>query len=491
MPAVLREPPDRVGESKIMEGRLLAICGAGLGSRVTARLRSEPGLIVDEANNLSDALRQISAIAYRFILLDFEAHESEAVPFLKKLNRLAPLTDLIVLTERDKLDGVVIDQYVDKRLSLNEIGKLIRDAAEVRDLLDEAGIIGHSQNLKDAARRIKAVAPTDISVLIGGPSGAGKELIARALHANSPRKANEFVSINCASIPETLLESELFGYEKGAFTGAESKQGGLLQYAHKGTLFLDEIGEMHPRLQAKLLRAIDTKSFIPVGGRKAVTVDVRIIAATNRNLQQEVESGNFRADLYYRIGVITIELTRLADRPEDILPVIAFYLGRLKKDLGFSPDATDLLLKYSWPGNVRELSNFLQRLLVTDPKGEISRETVASLLDKHGVDDRSLPVVTNISAEESGYRLIYHALLNLANEVMEMKKVISARFHDDADKESAAVSMPHAGGDLQDMEEKLIREILLRVGGNRKKASELLGIGERTLYRKLKKYHLT
>jgi DNA-binding NtrC family response regulator len=474
-----------------MERRLLAINGGSLVAPVVARLRADRSLHLDEADSSGDALRQVSMNSYQFILLDFEAHESDAIPFLKKLNRLTPLTDLIVLTERDRLEGVTVDQYIDKRLSQNEIGKLVSDVIAVRFLLDEAGIIGHSQNLKDAARRIKAVAPTDISVLISGPSGTGKELIARSLHANSPRRSNEFVSLNCASIPDTLLESELFGHEKGAFTGADNRREGLLEFAHKGTLFLDEIGEMHLRLQAKLLRAIDTKSFIPVGGRKTVTVDVRIIAATNRNLQHEVENGNFRADLYYRIGVITIGLIRLADRPEDILPLIAHYLGRLKKDLGFSPDATDLLLRYAWPGNVRELTNFLQRLLISDSSGEISRDTVASLLDKHGVDDRSLPVVTNINAEESGYRLIYQALLNLANEVMDMKRIINTRFQDSQVGSGAIEPIAHSAGDLEDMEAKLIRETLSRVGGNRKKASYLLGIGERTLYRKLKKYHLT
>lgn len=352
-------------------------------------------------------------------------------------------------------------------------------------------MFGHSVNLKDAARRIRQVGPTDISVLITGPSGTGKELIARAIHSHSPRHQREYLSINCASIPESLLESELFGYEKGAFTGADKSEPGLLRQADKGTLFLDEIGEMHPRLQAKLLRAIDTRTFLPVGGRKPVTVDVRFLAATNRDLQREVDEGNFRADLYYRLSVISIKMTRLADRPEDILPIIAHNLHRLSSKLTFSPDATELLLRYSWPGNVRELTNFLQRLLVTVGEGEVSRETVASLLDEHGSRDHSLPVVTNIAPEETGYRLIYQALVNLANEVMDMKRLLQERLGKAVPDNSSGFSEQTSGDTLEEMEEQMIRDVLARTGGNRKRAASLLGIGERTLYRKLKKFNLT
>ncbi len=471
----------------IAEKKMLAIKGDKLIEQICASWPKGTDLQIEIVDGLSEALSFLTKPAQKFVLLDFESHEMEAVPFLRKLNRLSPLTDVFLLTSRRAIADVSVDQLIDSALSLGEIEQSIRDAIGIRYLLDNAGIVGHSKNLRDAALRIQQVAPTDISVLVTGPSGTGKELVARALHENSPRKDNEFVSINCASIPDTLLESELFGYEKGAFTGADGKQPGLLQHAHKGTLFLDEIGEMHPRLQAKLLRAIETKTFTPLGGRKAVTVDVRIIAATNRDLEADVEEGNFRADLYYRLGVINIQLIRLAERPEDILPLIAHFLGRHKKGIGFSPDATDLLLKYGWPGNVRELTNFLQRLLITEPQGEISRETVASLLDKHAVADRSLPVVTNVKTEESGYRLIYQALLNLANEVMEMKKLIGKHFDDGEGQEVHPLTV---GGDLEEMEERLIRETLAKVDGNRKKAAAFLGIGERTLYRKLKKYNL-
>lgn len=426
--------------------------------------------------------------AVRFVAVETDWLGNEAVPLLKRLHRIAPLVDIITLGQELADDKLVIDYHLDYKASVSDTAATIRNALEIRRLLEDAGLYGHSDNLRDAAQRIREVSETDISVLITGPSGSGKELIARAVHNNSKRAEGEFVSINCASIPESLLESELFGHEKGAFTGAESKRVGLMREADGGTLFLDEIGEMHPRLQAKLLRAIDTRSFIPVGGQKPVNVDVRFLAATNRELQREVDAGNFRADLYYRLGVITVRMKRLADRPEDILPIIAHYLGDHGAAIEFTQDATDLLLRYSWPGNVRELTNFLQRLIVTVGSGEVSRERVSQLLDQEAAEDRSLPVVTGISSEESGYRLIYQALLNLANEIVDMKRMLRERLDSGSDRGVSSASDRPEGADLESMEERMIRETLHRVDGNRKKAAEMLGIGERTLYRKLKKY---
>lgn len=469
---------------------LLFVQGGDLVDQLVTPLREDESISVHEAASINAAIRNLDPVKHKYLLLDFDFHESEALPFLRRVRRQTPLTDVIALQSQQDAEPGLIDFAIDKSLTTGEMRKLLKDAFEIRLVLDDAGMVGHSENLKDAARRIRQVGGTDVSVLVTGPSGTGKELVARALHYNSPRRDNEFVSINCASIPETLLESELFGYEKGAFTGADHKQIGLFQQAHKGTIFLDEIGEMHPRLQAKLLRAIDTKTFIPVGGRKGVSVDVRIVAATNRDLQSEVDNGNFRADLYYRIGVITIRMLRLAERTEDILPIIANYFGRLKRQVGFSPEATELILRYGWPGNVRELTNFLQRILITDPKGEITKETVSGLLDRQAMSDRSLPVVTNVAPEETGYRLIYQALINLANEISEMKKLLNNHFAADDANEHKAIEVLNEGGDLEEMEEKLIRETLAKVGGNRKKAAMLLGIGERTLYRKLKKYNL-
>ncbi len=474
----------------IAKYRLLVLAPTPLVSEALSGLKNTD-LTVTTVMSAQQALAQLSREATAFLLVDFEALGVEGTPFLRRVSRQSPLTDILLYATSPPSE-VVADAVIDKQSNLEDLRQSISDAVAIRQLLNENGMYGHSRNLRDAARRIRQVAPTDISVLVTGPSGTGKELIARALHRSSPRAGREYVSINCASIPETLLESELFGYERGAFTGADRNQPGLLTRADKGTLFLDEIGEMHPRLQAKLLRAIDTKTFMPLGGRKNITVDVRIIAATNRDLHQEVEAGNFRADLYYRLSVITIEMQRLAERPEDILPIIAHSLGRLSSQIHFAPDAVELLLRYSWPGNVRELSNFLQRLLVTSPQGEVSRETVASLLDRYRLEDRSLPVVTNLTPEESGYRLMYQALMNLANEVVELKRLIHDRLDEiPAENMSGTLTSPTTDGELEAMEEKLIRETLMKVGGNRKQAAAVLGIGERTLYRKLKRFGLS
>ncbi len=438
-----------------------------------------------------DLLRLAAEGGVRFVLIDLEQLGGEAMPLIRRLNRVAPLADLIVMGAAPVDASLTLDYQLDQSATLSDVAATLKDALELRTLLDDSGLYGHSRNLRDAARRIREVAGSDISVLITGPSGSGKELIAKAVHASSKRATQPFISINCASIPEALLESELFGHEKGAFTGADAKREGLMRAANRGTLFLDEIGEMHPRLQAKLLRAIDTRTFIPVGGQKPVEVDVRFVAATNRELQREVDAGNFRADLYYRLGVITIRMQRLAERTEDILPIIAHYLGEIGSEIEFTPDATDLLLRYNWPGNVRELTNFLQRLTVTVKGGEVNRERVSQLLDQGGNPDRTLPVATGLSSEESGYRLIYQALLNLANEIVEMKRMLAEHLDKEGHDSVYSPTEQHSGVDLESMEEQMIRDTLYRVGGNRKKAAEMLGIGERTLYRKLKKYGMS
>jgi sigma-54 specific flagellar transcriptional regulator A len=474
-----------------MSTELLIITGDSLLSAVASELEKSDDYAIVAVDNLSAALQRLHQKQYRFFLADLASLGEGGIPLLRRLNRMTPLTDLLILTDKDDLAGAAVDRIIPSTATVSEVVAAVSVAVQVRTLLDNAGLFGHSRNLKDAAKRIQQVAPTDISVLITGPSGTGKELVARALHSNSPRRDSEFVSINCASIPESLLESELFGHEKGAFTGADASRPGLFAQANKGTLFLDEIGEMDVNLQAKLLRAIETKSFMPLGSRKTTKVDVRIVAATNRNLQQLVQEGRFRADLYYRIGVIDIALKRLAERTEDILAIIAHYLEQAQSNVSFSSEGTDLLLRYSWPGNVRELTNFLQRLMLTAAGGEVGKETVSSLLTKHGTADKHLPVATNIAPEESGFRLIYRALLNLADEVADLKRTVNDHFSGAPRAQETRAPSNVGSGELETMEQDLIREALRRFDGNRKQTANFLGIGERTLYRKLRKYGIT
>lgn len=475
-----------------MSETLLAIGTQQNLRAIVDRLGKKVDVEIASVESVSAALQRLAEDRHDYLLATLQSLGDGAIPLLRRLTRMAPLTDLFILADAVEALPVPVDLKLDQSLSVTEVVGQISEAIGQRRLLRSAGIFGHSQNLREVARRIQQVAPTDITVLITGPSGAGKELVARAIHENSKRADSEFVSINCASIPETLLESELFGHERGAYTGADRKRDGLFVQADGGTMFLDEIGEMQPALQAKLLRAIETGTFLPLGAGKPVHADVRIISATNRDLQRQVEEGGFRADLYYRLGVINIALRRLSERPEDILPIVAFYLSRLHVGLSFSPAATDLLLSYGWPGNVRELSNFLQRLLVTDPKGQIERQQVEALLDQHVAADKSLPVVTNIRPEESGFRLVYQALLNLANEVGELKQLIRERLPEaqgSLTKENLSATNSD-DGEMAVMEEQLIRDALRRFNGNRKQAAAALGIGERTLYRKLKRYNI-
>ncbi len=475
-----------------MSERLLAVVTEPQLEAVTDRLAKRLQIEITKVESVSAALQQLSAAGHDYLLASAPSLGEGALPLLRRLTRMTPLTDLFIVTAGGEPLEVPLDLRLEQSQAVADIVTRVVAAIEQRRLLRTAGIYGHSDNLREVARRIAQVAPTEITVLVTGPSGTGKELVASAIHDNSRRSQKEFVSINCASIPETLLESELFGHERGAFTGADRKREGLFVAADGGSLFLDEIGELHSGLQAKLLRVLDNGTFIPLGANKPVRVDVRIIAATNRDLQQLVEDREFRADLYYRLGVINIGLQRLAERPEDILPIVAHYLDQLKTNLSFSPSATDLLLSYGWPGNVRELTNFLQRLLVTKPTGEVDREQVLALLDEHRAADRTLPVVTNIRPEESGFRLVYQALLNLANEVGELKQLIRDRLpEENLSSPGGSVTVATvADGEMALMEDQWIRDALRRYGGNRKEAAAALGIGERTLYRKLKKYSI-
>ncbi len=261
---------------------------------------------------------------------------------------------------------VTVDRAVESRTLVREVQAL---RAEVGERYHFTNIVGNSAKFQAALRTVSMVAPLKTTVLITGESGTGKELVARAIHYNSPRSQRPLVTINCAAIPETLIESELFGHEKGAFTDAYAKKLGQFEVADQATLFLDEIGELPPNTQAKLLRVLEQSQFTRVGGTVPLSSDVRIIAATNRDLHDEMRAGNFRADLFYRLNVVSVHLPPLRDRRDDIAILVRHFLTAKSSELGlpekpFSSDALDLLLQYAWPGNVRELENVIERTLV-------------------------------------------------------------------------------------------------------------------------------
>lgn len=374
---------------------------------------------------------------------------------------------------------------------------------------EELGIIGRTPQIQQVVALVRQVAATDISVLLIGESGVGKEVFASAIHKLSPRARERMIAINCGAIPETLLESELFGHERGAFTGAVENRKGLFESADGGTIFLDEIGEMSLATQVKLLRVLETLEFTRVGSSEPRHADVRVIAATNRQLEREVQRGAFRQDLYYRLRSAQIVIPPLRERRDDIPLLFAHFAFQMAARLampfgGITPGAMELLLEYPWPGNIRELKNFVE-LIVTLERGEkITEETIYRHLDL-----RERPtVVENPNAiihlpgrtpEQAERELIYRALVDLRNEVTDMRRIIITAA---AVNDAAPPALPSAPPTvdevlanlddlrLEEMERKMIVAALNRYSGNRRAAAQALGISERTLYRKLIDYKL-
>jgi transcriptional regulator with GAF, ATPase, and Fis domain len=337
--------------------------------------------------------------------------------------------------------------------------------------LQSNGIIGQSASLAEVFRMLLKVAPTDSTVLVTGESGTGKELLVRALHSNSTRAAKPFVPINCGAIPKELLESELFGHEKGAFTHAVRSRPGRFEIADGGTVFLDEIGEMDVSLQVKILRVLQEKEIERVGGLGVKKVDVRIVAATNRDLEQEVSVGRFREDLYYRLNVIPLHLPPLRERREDVIPLAEHFLTgfcgrRGRPPLGLSRDVRKILIAYAWPGNVRELENFMERLsILVDGAEALPGDLPAKILDAAG-DAAALPEPAPPAAAPAAEPLRNFVWPTLA--VLEARSMNLKEF-------------------LDSVEERLIDEALSRAEGVKNQAAELLGIKRTTLIEKLKK----
>ncbi len=410
----------------------------------------------------------------------------------------------------------------------------------------ETGIVGHTHGVREVLERIHMLAPVNSTVLITGESGTGKELAARAIHRLSPRRGKPFITVNCAAIPETLLESELFGHEKGAFTGATSRRRGMFELADTGTLFLDEIGEMPLPLQTRLLRVLEMRKFMRVGGDSEISVDVRIIAATNRDLRQAVEQGTFRRDLYYRLNVLHLDLPPLRDRTSDIPILVRRFIEEFselhdREFKGLSREAMQILLDYSWPGNVRELRNLVESMVVLAPGSVIGASDIPpdirfssgrQLLPGSGME--VLPALAGTDPAETGTSLQMPQMEFLFRTLVEMKIDLEdlrsefERFRrsypgEGQDRPPALGTEPRsievrgrsldAGGDLEpswpgremmpgpaiaigpemtmaDIEREAIALALRESDGNRRKAAERLGIGERTLYRKLKEYGL-
>lgn len=401
------------------------------------------------------------------VLTDLRMADLDGLAIVKKVRELRPDTEVFVITGFGDVKTAVeamklgASHYLQKPIDLAELRAVVDKSAErvrtVRELrrqLDEKfgfeGVVGNSPKMQRVLQLLKAYAPTVASVLILGENGTGKELAARALHTNSPRKSKSFVAMNCAALNENLLDDELFGHEDGSFTGAKGQRKGRFEHAHHGTLFLDEVGDMPLALQAKLLRVLENGEVIRIGANDPVKVDVRILAATNKDIAEEVKAGRFRQDLYFRLKVGTVKLPALRERKEDLPQLGAHFLKDLAKKHGkpvpkVAPAVWKAFESYDWPGNVRELKNLLDSMLVLDLDGELT------------LDD--LP-------EDAGVK----------------PGTASAGSH------SASGPDHLIGRPIEEVERYYMEKALELTHGNREEAAKLLGIGERTLYRKLQEW---
>jgi len=390
-----------------------------------------------------------------------------------------------------------------------EVTATVRRLIERRRLQQRTGILGESAPIQEVLVKIEQMAPVTSTVLIEGESGTGKELVARAMHALSPRHGKAFIAVNCAALPETLLESELFGHEKGAFTGAAERRLGRFELANNGTIFLDEVGEMAPATQVKLLRVLEDKSFFRVGGTQPIHVDVRVIAASNKSFKEAVALGTFRDDLFYRLNVLSVYLPPLRERRSDIPLLVRTFIADFAKQhdrnfRGITPEALQILVDADWPGNVRQLRNLIESMVVLAPEGEIRASDIPRDIRER---TRTLPVrIAAPQREIAGQELefIFRTLVELKMQLEDLRRRIQERPAErvevievgggasvdplDATPEPDQSVIYKAGMSMSDVERAAIDAALRETHGNRRKAAETLGIGERTLYRKLKEY---
>ena len=447
---------------------------ASMGFFLSEAMRKE-GYGVDVVASGEEALERIAQDRFNLVILDLRLPSMDGMEVLANIKVTNPELVVIMITAHGSKDTAIeairkgAYDYFTKPLDLNEMRVVVRRALEREHLQDELkklketverrrgfyNIVGNSKGMRDVFDMAETVFDNDVTVLITGESGTGKELIAEAIHYNSPRRAKPFVKLNCVAIPETLLESELFGYEKGAFTGATRQKPGKFELANHGTLLLDEIGDMSLSIQAKLLRVLQEREVERVGGVKPIKVDVRIMASTNQDLAQLVREGRFREDLYFRLNVLPIHIPSLKERREDI-PLLLdhfvnLYKTRFNKDIeGFSEEAMDILMGHSWPGNVRELENVVQRAII------LAKERV--------IQEWGLPPEIRRQKKESSLDLEKLETNLPLNETVEMI--------------------------VAEVEKKLIAQALDEVDWKREKAASLLGTSLKTLYNKMKKYGL-
>jgi len=429
--------------------------------RLIADVLQEDGFFVTTMGDSLEASKILKKEDFDVIVTDLKMKGLKGLDLLEEVKRVAPLTPVIIITAFGTIESAIqamkmgAYDYITKPFQMDELVLTVKKALENRLLKREVArlkrevesryqfhhLIGKSPSMQRIYDFVERISGSSSNVLVTGESGTGKELVAKAIHYNGSRKDGPFIAVNCAAIPETLLESELFGYKKGAFTDAKIDKKGLVFEANEGTLFLDEVTEMPPTLQAKLLRVIEEREVRPLGDTNSYPMDARVISTSNRDVKSLIQEGRFREDLFYRLKVIDIELPPLRERREDIPLLVQHFLNKFGQDSkknvsGISEDALRGLLNYSWPGNVRELENVIQRAITLSQHEEILPE------------DLPTPLV-----EVAGENLIEKGL-----------------------KEKYTV---------EQLEKEYIRKVLAKVGGNKSKAAEILGFDRKTLYRKL------
>ncbi|MEM7349552.1 MAG: sigma-54 dependent transcriptional regulator [Acidobacteriota bacterium] len=455
-----------------MKTRLLVVDDEESLADFLRLLFEKEGYDVRTANSVEEARGQLGERTFDLVLCDILMPDGNGLELLKEIKEKRPTTAVIMMTayasNQSAIEAMKLGayNYISKPFNVEELTVVAAGALEKTGLEEEnvylrgelerkyqfSNIIGRSPSMQQIFSLIERVAKTMSTVLVSGESGTGKELIARAIHYSGPRSRHHFLSINCGAMPENLLESELFGHERGAFTGAVREKKGLFQEAEKGSLFLDEIGEMTPPMQVKLLRVLQDKRIRRVGGNREEAVDVRIIAATNRDLRQSIATGEFREDLFYRINVIPINLPPLRERQEDIAPLAEFFIKKYSSELGLVPrqvdnEALELLENYHWPGNVRELENTIERALALSTEDHLSPEDLPQQI-------RSI-----------------------------------------ADRPTATISLPKDGIDLEayldNIRSELMKQALERADGVQTQAAELLNISFRSFRYYAKKLEIT
>ncbi len=461
---------------------------------------------LDTVPHTRDARKLVSSREYDALLMDCSIRPLELISFAGESAEYLAETVVLLLgpldqDQREKLGRRLSAHYaIDKPLRRQAFREMMERVSMRSTIVRRAGLIGKSAVMEETVQTIMQVGPAPITVLITGESGTGKEVIARAIHAVSARSGQPFLAVNCAALAEGVLESELFGHEKGSFTGAAGRRIGMFEKANGGTIFLDEIGEIPHSTQIRLLRVLEEREIMRVGGTESIAVDVRVIAATNRDLRDLVEKRKFRRDLYYRIKVLELTVPPLRKRPEDIPLLIDRMARRYSQENNlhlrrFDEDAKQYLSRATWPGNVRELRNFVESCLALTNHAVIGLSDIPEQVLSEVYRQNALPVRKEKTPEQVERELIYRTLIELKNDLNEIKETLrgmAARPGYSEPPRLMEVVPVQTGGDstLNEMERQAVIDALRQTRGNRRRAAGLLGIGERTLYRKLKQYDI-